>query len=99
MAIAEADNALCVMRDIFFMRDDDDGFAFGVEILEDGHDLLAGARIEVAGRLIAQDNYRIVDQRARDRYALLLAAGELARFMIHALAEADAFSAAMARAS
>ena len=34
--------------------------------------------IEIARRLVAEQNLRIVDQRARDRRALLLAAGELA---------------------
>ena len=48
--------------------------------------LLARQRIERAERLVHQDQLRIVDQRARDRGALLHAAGELVRvFVLRAL--------------
>ena len=52
------------------------------------HDLDAGARVERAGRLVRQDELRIVDQRARDGHALLLSAGELARLVIDAVRQA-----------
>ena len=48
------------------------------ELLEERHDLDAGLRVEVAGRLVGEDDLRLADQRARDRDALLLAARELA---------------------
>ena len=41
--------------------------------------LLAKLRIEVRERLVHEDHGRVVDERARDRHALLLAAGELVR--------------------
>jgi hypothetical protein len=59
-----------------------------VEALEDLHDLDAGAAVEVAGGLVGQDELRVVDQRARDRHPLLLAAGELVRRVVRALPEA-----------
>ena len=37
------------------------------------------AAVEVAGRLVGQQHGRVGDDRARDRDALLLAAGELVR--------------------
>ena len=40
--------------------------------------VVGGARIEIAGRLVGQQQARRVGDRARDRDALLLAAGELA---------------------
>ena len=42
-------------------------------------DLLRRRAVEVAGRLVGDDQRRIGDQRARDRDALLLAAGQLVR--------------------
>ena len=41
---------------------------------EQRHDLGAGLRIEVAGRLVGEQDRRVVDQRPRDRHALALAA-------------------------
>src|SRR5580692_8151705 len=44
-------------------------------------DHLAGRRIEIAGRLIGEDQSRRGDKGAGDRDALLLAAGKLRRIM------------------
>ena len=52
-------------------------------------DLAAGARVEVAGRLVGEHDRRPRDERAGDRHALLLAAGELGRAVAEALREAD----------
>ena len=61
------------------------------------HDLVRGSRIEIAGRLVGEKQARRVDQRAGDGDALLLAAGELARRVALAIAEAEKCSAARAR--
>ena len=45
--------------------------------------------IQRAGRLVRQDDLRIVDQRARDGDALLLSAGKLAGMMLVAAGQAD----------
>jgi hypothetical protein len=60
------------------------------ELLEQRHDLEAGARVEVAGRLVGEDQARLGHERARDRDALLLAARELVRRVVEAPGEADA---------
>ena len=60
-----------------------------VQFLKNSHDLDARAAVEIAGRLVGQHNFRIVDQRARDRDALLLATGKLARMMIFAALQTD----------
>ena len=50
-----------------------------------------GDGIEVARRFVGEDVARIVDQAAGDGGALLLAAGELRRAMVEAVAEPDEF--------
>ena len=78
------------------MRDQEDrDAALRVQPLEDAHHFDAGARVEVAGRLVGQDDRRLVDQRARDRDALLLPARQLVGMMVSALAEPDRVSASM----
>ena len=52
-------------------------------------DLAAGLGVEVAGRLVREDDGRLRDQRAGDRDALLLAARELGRTVAAAILEAD----------
>ncbi len=50
---------------------------------------MGSAGIEIAGRLVGQQQAGLVDQRARDRDALLLAAGELPRRVALAVAQAQ----------
>ena len=76
------------------MRHHDDRVALRVELLEERHDLLAGLGVEITGRLVGEDDGRIVDEGARDGDALALAAGEFVGFVAHALAEADVFERA-----
>src|SRR5450759_1090704 len=78
-AVAEPDDPPGELRDVLLVRDEDDGLSVVVQLLEDGHDLLGRLRVEVSGRLVRQHQLRLVDQRPRDRDALLLPAGELAR--------------------
>ena len=49
----------------------------GVELVEEGHDLIAGVGVEVAGGLVGEDDGGLVDEGAGDGDALALAAGEL----------------------
>ena len=59
--------------------------------------LLAGLAVEIAGRLVGEDDLRARAERAGDGDALLLAARELRREMIGAMREAD-FAPAAPRA-
>src|SRR5436190_1890166 len=89
-AVAELHEAGAVLGDVHFVGDEHDGdAALEIQLLEDVHDLDARPRIEVPGRLVRQQDRRLVDQRARDGDALLLAARQLVGIVIHALAEAD----------
>ncbi len=56
--------------------------ALAVEPAYDLHDLGRGLRVEIAGRLVGEQDRGLVDQRARDRDALLLAARELVRIVL-----------------
>ena len=72
------------------MRYQDDGDSLGVELLEHLKDFDARPRIEIARRLIRQNERRAVDQRPSDRHALLLSPGHLRRFMVDPAGQADA---------
>ena len=67
-----------VAGDVGLVRDEHDRDAGAVQVLEERHDLDARPGVERAGRLVGQDHDRVVDERARDGHALLLAARELA---------------------
>ena len=85
LAVPERDHARPVLGDVVLVRDQQDRDAvLLVETLEDLHHLDAGPRVEVAGRLVGQHDRRVVDQRAGDRHALLLAAGQLVRVVMRA---------------
>src|SRR6516162_4027786 len=71
------------------MSNHDDGTTVAVKVFEEGQDLVAGPAIQRAGRLVGQDESRIIYHRARNDDALLLASGELIRPMMAAVGEAD----------
>ena len=61
-----------------------------VETSEQRDHVLAGAAVEVAGRLVTHEDRRAVDECPGDRHALLLAAGELGGMVVEPVGEADA---------
>ena len=75
--------------DVGLVGYDDDGASRRVEVPEEGHDLVARLGVEVAGRLVGQDDGRVGDDGSCDGDALALPAGELARLVAGALGEAD----------
>ena len=82
-------------RGVRIVRDHDDGLALLlVQRLQQVEDLIAGLAVEVAGRLVAQQQRRIGDDRARDADALLLTAGQLARLVLGAVAQSPPGSSA-----
>ena len=60
------DDARRVLGDVGLVRDEDDGDPGAPELLEERHHLDAGARVEVAGRLVGEDDLR-PRRRARAR--------------------------------
>jgi hypothetical protein len=89
VAVAHADDALGPGGNVVFVGDHDDGLAHGVELRQALHNLVAGLGVEVAGRLVGQDDTGIIDQSPGDGDALLLAAGQLHGAVIEAIAQAD----------
>ena len=71
--------AVAVGRVLLGVRDLDDGGALVVELLEEAHDLAALVGVEVAGRLVGEQQLRLGDERPGNADELLLAAGELVR--------------------
>src|SRR5688572_14888771 len=88
-AIANLDPAGSDGGDFRIVRDEHDGAALSAKIPEKIQDRFAGVGIEIAGGFVGEDEFGIVDERAGDGDALLLAAGELAGAMFAAVFEAD----------
>ena len=83
-------------REAHLMRDDDHGHAVARERDHDVEHFLDHLRIERGGRLVEQHGDRIHGERAGDRDALLLAAGQLAGKFLRLVAQADAVEQAHA---
>ena len=66
--------------------------------LQDLENLLRALAVEAAGRLVGEDERRIVGERAGDRDALALAARELVRPLVEMIGEAERLEQARARA-
>ena len=72
------------------MRYHDDGVAFVMDLFKFFHDEGRGARVEIAGWLVGEDNLGLVDESAGDSGALLLAARELVGVIIFFFFETEA---------
>jgi hypothetical protein len=90
-SIAQPYNAVGVIGDIFFMGNEDDGVAGGLDATEDIHDLDGGLGVEVPGRLIGEDEGGVIDQRPGNSDALALTTGELVGLMMAAIGEIHLF--------
>src|SRR3954451_19668394 len=78
LAAAELDHAAAHPVDHrVVVRGDHDGRAGAVDPVQQLHDPDRRLGVEVAGRLVGEQQRRVVDERARDRDTLLLAAREL----------------------
>src|SRR3954454_7339983 len=64
------------------VRDDEHRRPGAVDPVKQLHDPDGGLRVEVPGGLVRQQQRRMVDERPRDRYALLLASRELVRVVV-----------------
>src|SRR5262245_44936923 len=89
-AVEELDLAVRVVGITRVVRDHADGRAFAVQLTQQVHDRLAVPRVQVACRLVREKDCRLARERAGDSDALLLAAGELRRVVVHAVRHADA---------
>ena len=87
--VANADDAPRVFGDVLLVRHHDDGVALPREFREERQDFRAGLGVEVAGRLVGQQDGRPVHQRAGDGDALALAAGQLVGPVMDPVGQAD----------
>ena len=82
--------ALGVGGDVGFMRDHQDGdAALAVHAGQQFHDLVAALRIEIAGRLVGEQHFRIGHDGARNGDALLLPAGKFGRGVMRPVFQPD----------
>ena len=89
--VAQHDIPAAELRDLRVVRDEYDRAPLGVQTLEQRQNLERGPRIEVAGRFVGQNHHRIVNERPRDRHALLLSAGHLVRAVVDAVRQSYLF--------
>ena len=89
-SVEEVDAAIGVPRVAWVVGDHADRRAGLVELAEELHDRFAALRIEVAGRLVGEQDDRLAGDRARHGDALLLTAGQLARQVFRAVRHAHA---------
>lgn len=81
---------LATGRQLLVMGDDKQaGAVFAVEAEQQFYDALAGVAIQVAGRLIGQQQAGLPHECARDGHPLLFPAGELGRVMVQPGIEPD----------
>src|ERR1019366_9322137 len=71
-AIGQLNHAIAISRIVHRVRYLHDGRALAVQLLEQLHDLLSLAGVQVAGRLVRQNQLGMGDHGARHRYQLLL---------------------------
>ncbi len=75
-------------NELAVVRRDEDGRAARVDLAKEVHDFERQIGVEIAGRLIGEDDGRIVHEGARDRDPLLFAARELHRIGAHPVLQA-----------
>src|SRR5215472_3507058 len=63
LAVAKYDDAFGKVGNVRFMRHQHDSQPAVIQVLEDLHDLDRGAAVQVAGRLIGEQDRRAIDQR------------------------------------
>src|ERR1035441_6012428 len=89
-AVADGDDAVGNLSHRPFVGDENDRqAAFAIERPDRPQNLLGRLRVEVARRLVGEQDRRVVDQGAGHRHALLLAAGKLVGMVARALGEAE----------
>ncbi len=82
--------ALRSPRDHAVVRDQHEGqLVVPPQVLEQADDLVPGALVKVAGRLVGEQHLGLLDQRPGDGDPLLLTAGQLRRQVPGAVGQAD----------
>ncbi len=83
------DPAAHLVDHLAVVRHHQDRRAGAVDAIKELHDPHGGVGVEVSGRLVTDQERRVVDEGARNRDSLLLASGELIGEGVHLVREAD----------
>ena len=67
---------------LMLMRHHEDGGTGLIDLIQKLHDLVGKLRIDIAGRLIGNEQVGVIHQRAGQGHTLLLAAGEFRRIVL-----------------
>lgn len=78
------------MGEFFVVRNNDDSEAVVTQLLQQRDDAASSLGVEISGRLIGQQQARLIDERARNGGSLHFAAGQLAGPVAAPRTEADA---------
>ena len=89
-AVIEEDSPVREPADERVMGYEENRLPIGMKLLKDVEDHRFVLGVQVAGWLIGQDQFRLIDQGSGDGDPLLLAAGELGRPMVKAITQAHA---------
>jgi hypothetical protein len=87
--IGKQQSAIGPLRQAAVVGHHQDRFALLGEVVKNGENGFSGARIQVAGGLIGDDNRRVVCQGAGDRCALLLPSGNRRRKLVGVVFQPD----------
>ena len=94
LAVGQRDDPVVVLagqllHQFVLVRDHDHRDVYFVDGFEQLHDVHAEFGVDVAGRLVGNDELGAVGQRAGHRHALLLAAGKFVRQAVHLVLQPD----------
>ena len=85
LTVAHMKNAMAVSRRFGIVGDHHDGLAkLLIELAQKREDGFGTLRIQIARRLIGEDDFRLAHDRACERNSLLLAAGKLRGLVVQA---------------
>ena len=90
LAVAHLNDPIGPRRDLAVVGNQNHHMALAGQLIEQRHDFCAAVAVERTGGFVGQDDVPAVHQRAGNRYALLLTAGELMRTVAGACAKAQA---------
>ena len=81
--IFDVNDAMGVLRDVVLVGYEDNGISLSVETVKQGHDVIAGLRVEVASRFVGKNDGGLVHQRPGNRHSLPLSAGQFVGLVHH----------------
>jgi hypothetical protein len=84
-AVFDDERAIRMRCDSFAVGYQDERLPLAHKASKDLEDFPLRLCVEISGRLVREDERRTVDERPRDGYTLLFAAGELARQMLETM--------------